>query len=76
MYSGEVIEALSSYEGILAYRLVDSGKKLKYIPNKGFDEEILDRIREDLSELGIDVSFEEVEHLNKTPGGKLPPIDI
>ncbi|MFB6199664.1 MAG: phenylacetate--CoA ligase family protein [Candidatus Nanohaloarchaea archaeon] len=79
IFPREIVELLADYQELLLFQFVQEGDDylLKYVPNEDFEESILEKIESDFEELGINgIRFEEVDYIERTPGGKMPPVKV
>ena len=80
IYPSEIVEKLSGFLKLVEHRLVrrrDGSFVLKYVSEEELSERYRDRIKEALRDLGIgEVCFERKERLERTNGGKIPPVKM
>lgn len=70
----EVVNILAKYIDILEYQVLVKEDEyiLKYVPNRGFKNDTLDSLKNELGRKGIEpVTFQQIDKVDRTPGGKI-----
>ncbi|MFB6216205.1 MAG: phenylacetate--CoA ligase family protein [Candidatus Aenigmatarchaeota archaeon] len=75
----QIIDVLARYNDLLLFQFAESDGEyiVRYIPNTGFSEDVLEEIRQDFAdELRLTLSLEEADKIERTGRQTIPVMDL